>query len=353
MAQTNSRFLLPDKIRFDEDTLTDSFGKLIVEPLERGFGITVGNTLRRILYSSIEGAAVYAIKLDGVLHEFTTVKGIKEDIVDVILNIKQLRFRMTGEEPRTAAVDIKGPKVVKAGDLQTDSNLEVINKDLVIATLDKDGHLKGELFVVKGKGYVPSELIPTDDFSIDTLPVDAAFSPVQKVNFEVEKARVGRSTDYDRLVLEVWTGGGVSPEEAVSSAAEIMIKHLELLLFSSNGKVVDEVCEVAETNPRQGTGVEKAVEGVTTSFNPNLLKSVDELELSVRSYNCLKNAEIKTIAGLVRKTEQEILKTKNFGKKSLDEIKELLDSMGLELGMQLPQDVLDIVDAGGNDKDAA
>lgn len=347
MSQTNGNFLLPDKIRFDEDTLTGSYGKLIVEPLERGFGTTVGNALRRTLYSSIEGAAVYAIKLDGVLHEFTTVKGIHEDVVDIILNIKQLRFKLHGNKPRTATVDIKGPKVVTGGDLQTDANLEVMNKDSVIATLEKGGHLRGDFYVRKGKGYVPSELMQSDDITVDTVLLDAAFSPVQKVNFWVEKARVGRSTDYDRLVLEVWTDGGVSPEEAVSSAADIMINHFSLLSFNTDGKEQEEV-----TDEPAGVRVEdmqKIKSGNTPSFNPNLMKSVDELELSVRSYNCLKNAEIKTIAGLVQKSEQEILKTKNFGKKSLDEIKALLETMGLHLGMQLPQEVLDIVNVGGND----
>ncbi len=351
MIQTNGNFLLPDKIRFDEGTLTDSYGKLIVEPLERGFGTTIGNALRRILYSSIEGSAVYAVKLDGVLHEFTTVKGIKEDVVDIILNIKQLRFRMSGNKPRTASIDVKGPREVTGGDLQTDSSLEVMNKDAVIATVEKGGRLKGELYVRKDKGYIPAELNDESGMSVDTVLIDAAFSPVKKVNFLVEKARVGRSTDYDRLILEVWTDGGVSPEDAVSAASNIMMKHLELLLFSSDGQEEGsdsdepESSVVADKDKSRGTDA--------PSFNPNLLKSVDELELSVRSYNCLKNAEIKTIAGLVQKTEQEILKTKNFGKKSLDEIKELLETMGLGLGMQLPQEVIDIVNAGGNDKNAA
>lgn len=351
MIQTNGNFLLPEKIRFDEDTLTDSYGKLIVEPLERGFGTTVGNALRRILYSSIEGAAVYAIKLEGVLHEFTTVKGVKEDVVDIILNIKQLRFRLSGNKTRTATVDIKGPKVVTAGDLETDANLEVMNKDAVIATLEKGGRLKGDLYIKKGRGYVPSELMSGDDMTVDTVMLDAAFSPVQKVNFSVEKARVGRSTDFDRLVLEVWTDGGITPEEAVSSAAGIMIKHFEFLLFRTDGTDVE---DDAEAPASTGVAVaEKVKSGDVPSFNPSLTKNVDELELSVRSFNCLKNAEIKTIAGLVQKTEQEILKTKNFGKKSLDEIKELLETMGLNLGMQLPQEVLDIVNVGGADKDAS
>jgi DNA-directed RNA polymerase subunit alpha len=351
MIQTNGSFLLPDKIRFDESTLTDSYGMLIVEPLERGFGTTVGNALRRILYSSIEGAAVYAVKLDGVLHEFTTVKGIKEDVVDVILNIKQLRFRMSGNKPRTATIDVSGPKEVTGGDLQTDSNLEVMNKDAVIATVEKGGRLKGELYIRKDKGYITADLHEESDMSVDTVLIDAAFSPVKKVNFVVEKARVGRSTDYDRLILEVWTDGGVTPEDAITSASSIMMKHLELLLFSSDGE--EQGYESDETEGSVIAEKDKSRATETPSFNPNLLKSVDELELSVRSYNCLKNAEIKTIAGLVQKTEQEILKTKNFGKKSLDEIKELLETMGLGLGMQLPQEVIDIVNAGGNDKNAA
>lgn len=352
MDSSVNKYHLPDKIRFDEETLTKDYGKLVVEPLERGFGNTVGNSLRRILYSSIEGAAVYAVKMEKVLHEYMTIKGVKEDVVDIILNIKQLRFSLNGTEPRTAYIDVKGPAVVTGKDIRTDPHSEVINKDMVIANIDKGGNFIAELFVKKGKGYVSADLNKDEDMAIDVMAIDSAFSPIRKVNFAVENARVGRSTDYDRLVLELWTDGTITPQEAVSSAADIMIKHMELLRFKppvqSGG---EDHLDGSGSGHSLIMGGEKNEEAL--SFNPNLLKSVDELELSVRSYNCLKNAQIKTIAGLVQKTEQEILKTKNFGKKSLDEIKEMLVTMGLHLGMQVPQEVLEMSKSGGKHKDAA
>lgn len=353
MTWTNDSFHLPDKIRFDEETLSDFYGKLIIEPLERGFGTTVGNTLRRILYSSIEGAAVYAVRIDGVLHEFMTVKGVKEDVVDIVLNIKQLRFRMEGEEPRIALIDVNGPKVVTGEDVQGDAKLEVLNRDAEIATLDKNGHFKAELHVKKGRGYIPADLNKSQDFSVDVMAIDAAFSPIQKVNFWVENARVGRATDYDRLVLELWTDGSVTPEEAVSSAARIMISHMELLML--NPTMQEPGIPSAGDGSTEIVQKKKAVAAIggVNQVNQNLMKSVDELELSVRSYNCLKNAGIKTIADLVQMSEQEILKTKNFGRKSLNEIKELLETMGLGLGMKLPQEVVDLVHSGGGGKDAS
>lgn len=352
MISTNNNFHLPDKIRFEEDTLTDYYGKLIVEPLERGFGTTVGNTLRRILYSSIEGAAVYALQIDGVLNEFMTVKGVKEDVVDIILNVKQLRFKVEGNGSRVATIDVSGPGTVTGSDIQTDGNVEVLNKDIEIATLDKSGRFKAELHVKNGRGYVPADLNKEEDMSIDTIAIDSAFSPIRKVNFVVENARVGRATDYDKLILELWTDGSVTPEEAITAASQIMIKHMELLLLSPQmTEVSSDPSLIADSDDSilsSATGA-AGVQGM----NQNLGKSVDELELSVRSYNCLKNAGIKTIADLVMMTEGEILKTKNFGRKSLNEIKELLEKMGLNLGMKIPQEVMDYVQSGGAGRDAS
>ncbi|MGE5894280.1 MAG: DNA-directed RNA polymerase subunit alpha [bacterium] len=346
MTSTNNKFHLPDKIRFDEETLTDSYGKLTVEPLERGFGTTVGSALRRILYSSIEGAAVHAVKIEGVLHEFMTIKGVKEDVVDIILNIKQLRFKMHDNEPKVVTIDVKGPKTVTSDDIVGGAGIEVLSAGLPIATLDRSGHFKAELSVKKGRGYVPAELNKGEHLSVDMIAIDSSFSPIQKVNFRVENARVGRSTDFDRLVLELWTDGSLTPEEAISSAAGLMIKHMEFMVFTPD----EEEREKIHAGDGSTQVVQKKkVAALAGSFNQNLLKSVDELELSVRSYNCLKNAGIKTIADLVQMTEQQILKTKNFGRKSLNEIRELLETMGLTLGMKLPQEVIDLVQPGGRD----
>jgi len=317
-------FQLPDKIRFDEETLSATYGKLIVEPLERGFGTTIGNSLRRILLSSLEGAAITAVKISGALHEFSTITGIKEDVIDIILNLKKLRFKFHGEEGKTGTFNVKGPRQVTGADLQVDSAIEVLNPELVIATLDKGALFDAEVYIRKGKGYSSSEL-NKENLPVNMIAVDAAFAPLKKVNFWVEKARVGRETDYDRLIMEIWTDASISPEKAISQASAIIIEHMDLFIFEEE----DEEAAVAEES-----GVAHS-EGGYSSTNDNLFKNVDELELSVRSYNCLKNANIKTIAELVQKTEPEMLKTKNFGRKSLNEIKEILNRMGLHLGMKL------------------
>lgn len=321
-------FQLPKKINFDEETLTDSYGKLVVEPLERGFGTTIGNSLRRILLSSIEGAAVTAVKIPGVLHEFSHIKGVKEDVVDIILNIKKLRFKMYGDGRKTATVKVKGPKAVTGADIESDASVEVLNRDHHIATVDNGTTLEIEMYVKKGKGYVPAEINKEEGLPIDVLAIDSVFSPIKKVNFWVEKARVGRATDYDRLIMEVWTDGSITPEKAVSDAASILMDHLDLLIFVEEEETTEETAGsmiAAASNP---------------SLNENLLKSIDELELSVRAYNCLKNANIKTIGDLVQKTEYEMLRTKNFGRKSLNEIKEMLVGMGLNFGMRIDMDEL-------------
>lgn len=319
-------FQLPDKIRFDEETLSDTYGKLIAEPLERGYGTTIGNALRRVLLSSIEGASVTAIKVQGALHEFAKIDGIKEDMIDIILNIKKLRFRLYTDGEKVATIKVKGPKVVTGADIEGDASFEILNTDQTIATLEKNAIFEAEMYVKKGKGYKPSELNKENGLPVGVIAVDSVFSPIKKVNFTVEKARVGRATDYDRLVMEIWTDGSITPEKALSQAASILIEHFDLFLL-------EEEKQEENSSSVESTEVESPDENPV--FNTNLLKSVDELELSVRANNCLKNANIRTIADLVQKTEHEMLKTKNFGRKSLNEIKDILHSMGLRLGMRI------------------
>jgi DNA-directed RNA polymerase subunit alpha len=325
-------FQLPEKIRFDEETLTDTYGKLTAEPLDRGFGTTIGNALRRVLLSSIEGASVTAVKIQGALHEFATIDGIKEDVIDIILNLKKLRFKLYTDGKKVATIKVKGPKVVTGSDIEGDASFEVLNPAQIIATLERGALFEAEMHIKKGKGYVPSELNKEEELPVDVMAVDSVFSPVKKVNFTLEKARVGRATDYDKLVMEIWTDGSITPEKALSQAASIIIEHMELFLLEEE-RERGEVSSVSEGSEVQSLG-ENPV------FNDNLLKSVDELELSVRANNCLKNASIKTIADLVQKTEHEMLKTKNFGRKSLNEIKEILYSMGLRLGMRVDMNAL-------------
>jgi DNA-directed RNA polymerase subunit alpha len=338
-------FQLPEKIRFDEETLSSTYGKVFVEPLERGFGTTIGNSLRRVLLSSLEGASVTAVKITGAMHEFTSIKGIQEDVIDIILNLKKMRIKSHGEGNKVATFNKTGSGQVTAGDLQADSTLEVLNPELVIATLDKDAKFDAELYIRKGKGYVTTE-VTKEDLPVGMIAIDAVFSPVQRVNFWIEKTRVGRATDYDRLIMEVWTDGSITPEKALSEAASILIEHMDLFVAE------EEYEEVVTEEPMTVTAGQEGVR----STNSNLFKTVDELELSVRSYNCLKNADIKTIAELVQKTEPEMLKTKNFGRKSLNEIKEILARMGLHLGMKVDLDNLDkeeVLQTGGMSSNAS
>lgn len=322
-------FQLPDKIRFDEETLTDTYGKLIAEPLEKGFGTTIGNTLRRVLLSSIEGSAVTAVKIKGVLHEFSSINGVKEDVIDIILNIKKLKFRVSGDgKKKTAVISVKGPKKVTSSDLHVDADVEVLSPGHLIATVDKGGSLEAELYISKGKGYVPAEVNKEADLPVGVIAVDSIFSPVTKVNFWVEKARVGRATDYDRLVMEIWTDSSITPEKAVSQAASVISGHIDYFILEEEEEDIE--VEAAASSSVQDEPV----------FNENLLRSVEELELSVRAQNCLKNANIKTIADLVQKTEYDMLRTKNFGRKSLNEIKEILTDMGLRFGMRVDLNAL-------------
>ncbi|HLB01895.1 MAG TPA: DNA-directed RNA polymerase subunit alpha [Nitrospiria bacterium] len=312
-------FQIPKKIEFEQETLTQTYGKFVAEPFERGFGTTIGNSVRRVLLSSIGGAAVTSVKIEGVLHEFSTIPGVKEDVTDLILNIKNLRMKLYSEKTKTIHIKKKGAGEIKGKDIIHDADVEILTPELHIATLDKDAYLDMEMTVKMGRGYVPAERNKEETSPIGVIPIDSIFSPVRKINFLVENARVGRVTDYDKLIMEIWTDGSIRPDEALAFAARILKDHLSIFI------TFDEKDEVHEP----------VVEEKQKEFNKNLLRSVNELELSVRAANCLKNANIKTIADLVQRTEAEMLKTKNFGRKSLNEIKEILTEMGLSLGMKL------------------
>ncbi|MBT9258989.1 MAG: DNA-directed RNA polymerase subunit alpha [Clostridiales bacterium] len=290
------------------------YGRLVVEPLERGYGTTLGNSLRRVLLSSLPGAAVTSLRIDGVLHEFSVIPGVVEDVVDIVLNVKQLALRLHGDGPVTVRVEAEGEGPVTAGDIETGPDLEVVNKDLVLATLD-GGRLAMEMVVEKGRGYVPAERNKKPDQPIGVIPVDALFSPIRKVNYTVEDTRVGRITDFDKLTLEVWTNGTIQPEEAVSMAAKILRDHLELFIGLTEKQEAPR--EQEEEGPRQNQEI--------------LSLPIDELELSVRSYNCLKRAGINTIGELVNKTPEDMLKIRNLGKKSLEEVESRLAAFGLKL----------------------
>jgi DNA-directed RNA polymerase subunit alpha len=308
----------PTKIEIEKKEST--YVKFSTEPFERGYGVTIGNSLRRVLLSSIMGAAITSVWIDSVDHEFSTVRGVKEDVTEMILNLKKVVIRMTDDRPALLKIDVKGKREVKAGDITHDGGVEVINPDLHIATLSSDAKLYMEMKARLGRGYQPSEQNVEDADPIGTVPIDAIFSPIRKVSYSVTQARVGRRTDYDKLSMEIWTDGSVDPLDALSFAAKIIKEQMRIFINFD---------EVEEAEAGEERGQEK------TDFNENLYRSVDELELSVRSANCLKNADIKYIGELVQKTEQEILMTKNFGRKSLNEIKEILSCMGLRLGLKL------------------
>jgi DNA-directed RNA polymerase subunit alpha len=319
MQRNWKELIKPKKLEVERETLTPFYGKFYAEPFERGFGITIGNSLRRILLSSLQGAAITSVKIDGVLHEFTSIPGVTEDVTDIILNLKEVKIRLHADGPKTVRIETEGEGVVRAGDIITDDTIEIMNPDHSVATLSPEGKLKMELVVKRGKGYVPAEKNKEEDQPIGTIPIDAIFSPITKVNYTVTHARVGQITDYDKLTLEVWTNGCVHPEDAVAYAAKILKDQLSIMInFEEEDETGEEEMEVEQEQ-----------------LNEDLFKSVDELELSVRSANCLKHADIKLIGELVQKTESEILATKNFGRKSLNEIKEILAEMGLSLGMKV------------------
>lgn len=302
------------------DEANAGYGKFVAEPFERGFGITVGNSLRRILLSSLQGAAITAVRIDGVLHEFSSVPDVLEDVTDIILNLKQLRFKAHTLEPRVLRLEASGEGKVTGANIIGDAQVEVLNPDLHIATLSEGGRLTMELTVRTGFGYVPAERNKMPNMPVGTIPIDAMFSPIRRVNYNVTNARVGQRTDYDRLVLEVWTDGSVAPADGIAYAAKIIKEQLQIFINFD---------EEAEPEYEDKSAENEILQ------NENLYRSVDELELSVRSANCLQNANIKLIGELVQRTEAEMLKTKNFGRKSLREIKEILATMGLSLGMKL------------------
>ena len=334
-------FQLPENISFDSESLTNTYGKLTAEAFERGFGTTVGNALRRVLLSSLEGAAVTSIRIPGVLHEFSTLPGVKEDVVDIVLNIKEIGFKLYSDEPKIISINVKGPAELKGNDV-TGDQVEVLNAEQHIVTVEEGIDFSMELTVAKGKGYVPAEGNKEEDQTVDAIAIDAIFTPIKKVNFWVEGARVGRSTDYDKLIMEVWTDGSISPQRAVTEAANILQEHLSLFSMSDESVVEEMPAMMVNDDIEQNPGFsDDFYDEEPAEASENLLKSVEELELSVRSYNCLKNANIRTLADLVQKTEHEMLRTKNFGRKSLNEIKEIIHGMGLHFNMRVDIDELE------------
>ena len=315
-------FQRPKRLECERETLTDRFGRFYAQPFERGFGTTIGNALRRVLLSSIEGAAITAVKIDGVLHEFSPIPGVVEDATDIILNLKQIPLKMHVDQTKTLYLKIDKPGEVRARDMQTDADVEILEPDAHIATVSDGGKFVMERRIKRGRGYIAADKNFDEDLGIGWIPIDSVHSPIKKVNYLVEAARLGQTTDYDKLTVDVWTNGSIGPRDAVSLGAKLIRDHLNIFV-----NLDDAGDAQADTATEQSPAV----------LNEHLDKSVEELELSVRSYNCLKNANIRTIRELVQKTEPEMLKTKNFGRKSLNEIKDILASMGLSLGMRLDQ----------------
>ena len=310
----------PKKLQIETETLSNTYGKFYAEPFERGFGTTIGNSIRRVLLSSLQGAAISSVRIKGVLHEFSAVPGVTEDVTDIILNLKCVRLKLHGTESRTVRIVHKGEGVITAADIVSDANVEILNPEQHIAVCSKDANVEIEMVVKMGRGYVPADRNRDEKAPVGTIPIDSIYSPIVKVNFSVTNARVGQQTDYDKLTLEVITDGSVKPDDAVAYAAKILKEQLTIFINFDESDVATQDDEAEEE---------------TDSINENLYRSVEELELSVRSANCLKNAGIKLIGELVSKTESEMLKTQNFGRKSLNEIKDILTEMGLTLGMKL------------------
>ena len=312
-------FQKPKRLAAELDSLTDKYGKFSAQPFERGWGTTVGNSLRRALLSSIEGAAITAVKIEGVLHEFSSIPGVVEDATDIILNLKQVPLKLNNDQPKTIVLNAEAAGVVTSAMIEEDADFAVLDKNVYIATVSEGGRLNIEMRLKSGRGYVSADKNFDEDLALGYIPIDSVHSPVRKVNFQVEAARLGQMTDYDKLTLETWTNGAVSPQDAIGYAAKLLKDHMTI--FINFEEVPEQTEEISER------GLDK--------MNEVLNRSVEELELSVRSYNCLKNANIQTIGELVQKTEAEMLRTKNFGRKSLNEIKEILANMGLSLGMRI------------------
>jgi DNA-directed RNA polymerase subunit alpha len=313
-------FQRPKRVDIDTETLTPTYGRFTAQPFERGFATTIGNALRRCLLSSIEGAAVTAVHIEGVLHEFSSLPGVVEDVTDIILNLKQVPILLHGDEPKVLVIDVGGPGEVKAGQMAEDPAIEVVDKDVHIATLNEEGRFKMQGLVKLGRGYISADRNKDESMGIGWIPLDSAHSPVRRVNYKIEAARVGQATDYERLILEVWTNGTISPETAVAMAANLLQEHLATF-------------GAAEEGLRRDEGVSEEQAGLDAL----LAKSIDDLNLSVRSANSLKNANIHTLRDLVRRSEKDMLETKNFGKKSLEEVQEVLDRLGLSLGMSVSE----------------
>jgi DNA-directed RNA polymerase subunit alpha len=313
---------MPDGIEKDEATYTLNYGKFIAQPLERGFGVTLGNAFRRVLLSSLQGAAITQVRFDGVLHEFSTIPGVVEDVSEIVLNLKQVWIKLLNKHPDRILLELKGPMVLKAGELQKDNtDFEILNPDLHIATLNEDANFKMELKIGRGRGYVPAEENKLPDQAIGTIPIDSVFNPIRKVNYTVENTRVGHRTDYERLILEVETNGSVSPDDALTFAGKILKDHIELFIsFDVEPEEEEEVAQIDDEVLR---------------IRKLLKMSVEELELSVRSQNCLKAANIQTIGDLVRRNDQEMLKFRNFGRKSLQELSKILEEKGIHFGMDI------------------
>jgi DNA-directed RNA polymerase subunit alpha len=329
---TEPIFQRPKFLECDFETLTERYGKFVAQPFERGYGVTVGNALRRILLSSITGAAITSVQIQGVLHEFSTLPGVVEDVTDILLNLKQVPLKLAGDVPRRMMIKKTGPGTVTSSDLAHDADIEILDDDVAIASLDADGTLEVEMIVKNGRGYVPADQSFDEDLSLDWIPLDSSHSPVLKVNYKVEPARVGKRIDYESLTLEVWTTGAIRPQDALSQAAKIMRDHLAIFL-----NVVDEPLE------REAAPSKKEIPYLGQA--DVLAKTIDHLELSVRSNNCLRSAGIERIYELVLKTEDELLKTKNFGRKSLAEIKDTLTNLNLGLNIELNPRLIERIQA--------
>lgn len=327
---------MPSRLNVDTETLSPTYGKFHAAPFERGFGTTVGNSIRRALLSSIEGAAITAIKIEGVEHEFSSIKGVVEDATDVILNLKQVPFSLHGSGPKTLSLSKKGAGIVKSGDIQSDGDVEILDPDIHIATISAGGSLNIEMRLKQGRGYVSAEFNNDEDLSVGYIPIDSVHTPIKKVNYNVDQTRQGSNTEFDKLTLEVWTNGSVKPEDSIGLAAKLVKDHMSIFVNFEEEEEEYKYEDIARPPLMR---------------NDLLDKSVDELELSVRSYNCLKNADIRSIRDLIRRSEKDMLHTKNFGKKSLTEIKDMLHGMGLDFGMDFDEQGNPIPGSGGRDLD--
>ncbi len=338
MTQSNSwtDFQMPSRLNVDTETLTDRYGKFHAAPFERGFGTTVGNSIRRALLSSIEGAAITAVKIEGVEHEFSSIKGVVEDATDVILNLKQIPITLHGSGPKTLSISKKGAGIVTSGDIEADGEVEILDLDIHIATISAGGSLGIEMRLKQGRGYVSAEFNNDEDLSVGYIPIDSVHTPIRKVNYNVEQTRQGSNTEFDKLTLEVWTNGSVKPEDSIGLAAKLVKDHMSIFVNFEEEEEEYKYEDIARPPLMR---------------NDLLDKSVDELELSVRSYNCLKNADIRSIRDLIRRSEKDMLNTKNFGKKSLTEIKDMLHGMGLDFGMDFDEQGNPIPGSGGRDLD--